>query len=415
MPSGTQRADEIAMLLGLAKTPSRFDAAVPRPPPAPEIVRVNGDLARRKPLAQEKTYWDSDLTGFGLRVRPNGCKSWVVKFVSRGRQRKLTLGQCEDLDPSEARQQARKILADVASAGLPKRQSQGRAIPTFAFYAEEFWRDYARHWKPATQATSRRYIDKELIPTFGEIAVDRIRRADVLRWRDDLVERQPVFNRVLPVLSVMMKYSEQLGYRGQGSNPCRNMTCYYREPKERFLSAVEYRRLATVLADEEARQPDLVAAIRLLVFTGARVSEVLTLRWEQVKPPRLHLADSKTGPKIIYLNSQAQAVLQELGTRQRGDWVFPSPRGEGPRGPINVQWAKLRRAAALPDVRLHDLRHSFASVAINQGISLVQIGRLLGHALIETTSRYAHLEDRSISEAAVRISRSVGLAMGLSR
>ena len=145
-------------------------------------------------------------------------------------------------------------------------------------YAEEFWRDYARHWKPATQLTSRRYIDKELIPVFGELAVDRIRRADVLRWRDDLVERQPVFNRALPVLSRMMKYAEQLGYRGQGSNPCRNMTCYYRAPKERFLNAAEYRRLASVTAEEEGQQPDVVAASRLLVFTGARVSEVLTLR-----------------------------------------------------------------------------------------------------------------------------------------
>ena len=308
---------------------------------------------------------------------------------------------------------ARKILADVATAGLPKRQSQGRVVPIFDVYAEEFWRDYARHWKPATQVTSRRYIDKELIPVFGALVVDRIRRADVLRWRDDLVQRQPVFNRALPVLSGMMKYAEQLGYRGQGSNPCRNMTCYSRAPKERFLSAVEYRRLASVLAEEGGQQPDVVAAIRLLVFTGARVSEVLTLPWEHVKPPRLHLPDSKTGPKIVYLNSQAQAVLRELEARRRGDWVFPSPRGEGPRGPITVQWAKLRRAAALPDVRLHDLRHSFASVAINQGISLVLIGRLLGHALIETTSRYAHLEDRSISEAAVRISRSLGTAMGL--
>ena len=248
---------------------------------------------------------------------------------------------------------------------------------------------------------------------FGELTVDRIRRADVLRWRDDLVQRQPVFNRALPVLSRMMKYAEQLGYRGQRSNPCRNMTCYSRPPKERFLSAVEYRRLTSVLAEEEGQQPDVVAAIRLLVFTGARVSEVLTLRWEHVKAPRLQLPDSKTGPKIVYLNSQAQAVLRGLEARRRGDWVFPSPRGDGPRGSIVVAWGKLRRAAALPDVRLHDLRHSFASVAINQGISLVLIGRLLGHALIETTSRYAHLEDRSISEAAVRISRSLGTAMGL--
>ncbi len=401
--------------LRLANPAPQLDSTIPRLRGAAELVNPDGHIARRRPPAKEKTYWDREMTGFGLRVRPSGHKSWIVKLVSRGRQKKLTLGKVEDLTAWEARQTARKVLAEAATAGLPKRQNQGRCVPDFAAYAEEFWRDYARHWKRATQSTNRRYIDNELVPVFGAFAVDRIRRADVLRWRDDLVERQSVFNRALPVLSGMMKYTEQLGYRLPGSNPCRNMTCYARPPKERFLSPEEYWRLAAILAEQESQQPDVVAAILLLVFTGARVSEVLTLRWEHVKSPRLHLADSKTGPKIVYLNSPAQAVLRELEARRRGDWVFPSPRGDGPRGPIVVAWGKLRRAAALPDVRLHDLRHSFASVAINQGISLVLIGRLLGHALTETTSRYAHLEDRSVTDAAARISRSLGTAMGLGR
>ena len=153
--------------------------------------------------------------------------------------------------------------------------------------------------------------------------------------------------------------------------------------------------------------------IRLLLLTGARVSEILTLRWEAIQPPRLQLPDSKTGPKFIYLGANATAILQGLERREGCPWVFPAGRGEGPLSSIYPQWAKIRRAAAIPDVRIHDLRHSYASVAINRGMSLLLIGRLLDHAQPETTARYAHLEDRSIADAAMRVSQSLGQALGV--
>ena len=326
---------------------------------------------------------------------------------------KVSLGAVGSVSAEAARGQARALLAAVATKGLPQPAVQ-RMGPTFENYVEAFWADYARHWKPLTQSTNRRIIERELKPLFGAMTLDRIRRSDVMRWRDDLSDRPGVFNRALPVLAGMLAYAEQLGHRPTGSNPCRRTPRYRRVPKERFLSAAEYRRLGAVLASVAADEPAAVAVIRLLLLTGARVSEILTLRWDYLQPPRLHLPDSKTGPKFIYLGANAAAILEAIPRSDGNPWVFPARVGEGPLTTIYPQWAKIRRAAAIPDVRLHDLRHSFASVAINAGVSLTLIGRLLGHAQPETTARYAHLEDRSVGDAAKRICRSLGQALGVS-
>ncbi len=314
------------------------------------------------------------------------------------------------MDANAARQQARALLAKVALDGLPEPAKQ-TAGPLFADFAETFWADYARHWKPATQRTSRGVIDRDLNPVFGAMPLADIRRADVMRWRDGLGQRPGVFNRALPVLAVMLAYAEPMGLRPKGSNPCKQMTCYRMQPKERFLSPVEYRRLGRALAEHEAQWPDIIAIICLLLLTGARVGEIVGLKWGEVQPPRLRLSDSKTGPRFVYLNGAAERVLNTMDRKADEAWVFPNGRGDGPTVMLPCRWSQIRRAAALPDVRLHDLRHSFASVAINDGVPLLMIGRLLGHALPETTARYTHLEDGSVQEAAARVSQSLGQAL----
>lgn len=162
----------------------------------------------------------------------------------------------------------------------------------------------------------------------------------------------------------------------------------------------------------EEIDPVAVQAIRPLIYTGARNGEVVGLRWEWVQSPRLMLPDSKTGAKIIYLNRQALAVLDAMPNRAETGLVFPSARGDKPIA-LSALWYRIRQHAALPDVRLHDLRHSFASIAIADGISLVVIGKLLGHALAETTERYAHLADEAIADAAKRVSGSLAKCLGI--
>lgn len=368
---------------------------------------LSGNVARRALSAG--IIWDTNLPGFGLRVQPTGHKAWILKFRERGRQRFVTLGPTTTVPIDAARLQARAMLEQAALDGLPARRPT-KASPLFRDYAGEFWQDYSRHWKPSTQKGNARVPRRALLPRFGELEVNAISRSDVLRWRDDLADRQGSFNRALPLLANMLIYAEQLGYRCTGSNPCKGTPRYKRDLPDRFLSPGEYQRLARVLDDAEGEMTTAVAVVSLLMFTGARSSEITDLRWEHVQPSRLTLPDSKTGAKIVWLNSPALAVLQSLPRRSEG-LVFPGGRG---RVPIQMFpfWIKLRRHAALPDLRLHDLRHSFASVAIADGIPLSKIGKLLGHALPETTARYAHLADGVISEAAERVSGGLAEALG---
>lgn len=371
---------------------------------------TDGNLARRSTL-EAGIHWDSELPGFGLRVYKSGRKRWIVQLRQRRVSRRITLGDPAKLPATEARQEARALLAENALDGLPVRKPRtARADPRFDAYVPEFWRDYSGHWKPSTQVRNRQAIDRTLLPWFGRRHIGIITRADVYAWRDSLIDRQGIFNRDLPVLAAMLGYAEKLGYRPKDSNPCKGVPRYKRQLPERFLTGREYRRLWAVLAEYESDNVEAVAAIRLLIFTGARKSEITTLRREWIDPPYANLPDSKTGPKRLYLNRQALAILDA----RKGE-------GEGPVLPlldakVHVLpwvWEDIRRRAAIPDVRLHDLRHSFASVAITDGMSLMRVGKLLGHALPETTARYAHLADTAIADAAARVSGSIAAALGL--
>ena len=315
------------------------------------------------------------------------------------------------LSAPAARAAARSLPIRATLSDLPTAPEQ-RKVRVIAEYAEEFWLDYSPHWKPSTRRSPRSRIDQLLVPRFGELPVDMIERAGINRWRDSMADRGGSFNRSIPIMSVMMQYAEKLGYREKGSNPCRGVSRFKRDLPERYLSADEYRRLGRVLAEHDDANPFVVPALLTLIYTGARVSEIATLRWRSVQVPRLALPDSKTGPKAIYLNPQAIAVLEGLDRRENDDLVFPALYREKPIN-LGQHWAKIRRKSALPDVRLHDLRHSFASVAIAQGIPLATIGKLLGHVLPETTARYAHLADEVISESADRICSSLASAMGI--
>lgn len=378
-------------------------------------VHLVGNVARRIVKGREFFWWDIELRGFGLRCFRSGKKCWFVQLRQRGKQKRITLGHPGDMTADQARATARAELAKAALDGLPAASKAARKSPgaiRFKDYAPRFWNDYSRHWKPSTRKGNYGAIFRELVAEFGNLRVDAIRRADILRWRDSCVERGGAFNRTIPVMSVMMGYAEQLGLRPRGSNPCKGTPRYKRKAVERFLSAREFARLAASLKAHEEIFPLAVQAIRLIVYTGARRGEIETLRWEWIQPPRIMLPDSKTGPKIIYFNTQAQAVIDAIPGRAGTGLVFPAQRSDGGIN-LNTAWAAIKSHAALPDVRLHDLRHSFTSIAIADGISLVVIGKLLGHALAETTERYAHLADEAISDAARRVSGSLARSLGL--
>lgn len=387
---------------------------VQRESPLQSLVRLSGHTVRRKPPKTDEVLWDSELPGFGLRCSPTGRKTWVVRFRERMIKRQVTLGDARKVPVLQARTKARQRLAANALDGLPSRQATRlRPDLTLEDFAEEFVSLQSRHWKPRTHKRSLHAIKRQILPVLGCLPVKDIARSDIARWRDGLAAKPGLFNRALPVLSSMCKLAETLKLRRKGSNPCRNTSCYPTKPIERYLSGGEYRALAEALQCAEREMPHVVGVIRLLLFTGARVGEIASLRWEWIKGSRIALPDSKTGPRIVYLNRQAQAVLADFRCDCTTGEVFPGMARERGEMPVQKAWRELRLKAGLPDVRLHDLRHSFASVAIRDGISLTVIGRLLGHALPETTARYAHLADDAVSEAADRVCGSIAAKLGV--
>ena len=364
----------------------------------------------------ESFHWDPILSGFGIRVQPSGKQMYIVQYRERGRTRRRVIGSVIEVDARTARRRARKLLSDVkVGLGIVDPFAPIESTPTLSFaeYVERFWEAHARRWAPRTQVSNRRAIDRMLIPEFGHVPLTDVSRAMVMKWRDSLGDRPGTANRTLPVLSVMMTTAETMGLRPRRSNPCRNVTRFPTKALERFLMLEEVAMLGRALQDAEKDHPQDCAIIRLLLLTGARKREIESLQWSYLDGSFAHLPDSKTGPKTLYLGRAARDLLGSL-PRSHEDWVFPDKDGVDFLESEWKVWTRIRASAGLEDVRLHDLRHTFASHAAMNRVTLPTIGKLLGHALLETTERYAHLGDSSVREAAGRVSGYIARASGFS-
>ena len=278
----------------------------------------------------------------------------------------------------------------------------------FETVAEEFFRRYGRNWKPRTVAVSRAYLRNQIMPSFRERPVADITRREVRRWFAGLHATPAAANRSLPILSLILRHAEIYGYRPEDSNPCGGLRRYRRRGRERFLTVDETRRLGKALAAQEPVTPLPAAAVRLLLLTGCRQGEVRALQWQDYREGHLFLRDGKTGPRTVWLSSAARSIIDRLPRTDR--WLFPSSKGTGPMGTETLYgcWRTVRTAADLPDVRLHDLRHSYASFALRHGESVPTIGRLLGHRDPATTLKYTHFADTMVREAA----EAIGVALG---
>ena len=369
-------------------------------------------IAAARPRKKEYAVWDDTISGLGVRIFTNGARSFFLRRrLPDGRVRSVTLGSADRMSLPEARNEARRVLATLIEEP-PKGDGPRYSGRPMAAFAEEFVERHARHWKPSTLAGNRRFIRDVILPAFGDMTVDAIAIEHVQDWFASLADRPGTANRAMPVLSVMMKTAELWGYRPHNTNPCRNTRRYKMAPKERYLSPEEFARLNAVLTRDEFYCPHVVAVIRLLLLTGCRVGEIVSLEWDWIKGKRILLPDSKSGPRTVWLSSAARAVIDAI-PRYGADcpYLFPGRPPTRPIGSVAVQWDRIRREAGLFDVRLHDCRHSWASVAAMNGVDMVTIAKLLGHALVETTERYVHLSDRSVAEAAERVSGRIQAAL----
>ncbi|MYD22551.1 MAG: tyrosine-type recombinase/integrase [Holophagales bacterium] len=349
---------------------------------------------------REAVLWDTDTPGLGLRARPNGSKTWIVRRRCAGNVVRRTLGMLDAMTVADARQAARAIIAAAGAGNAPA------AIPTVRTFAPAFLADCAERWKPATRRAHADGIRRHLMPIFGERRVNAVSARDVRNWFDDLsAARSGSANRALAVLSSMMKHAETLGLRREDSNPCKGLRRRKTRFEAHYLSDHDFTALGRALDGAEADHPVTVAALRFLLYTGARKSEALRLKWEHIHGNRAVLPDSKTGPRTIWLASPARAVLAARPRCVDCPWVFASSCGE----PANVdrEWHAIRERAGLPKLRIHDLRHSHAAVAVGGGEGLRVVAGLLGHADIKTTFGYAHLAEGSVFDAANRVSRGL--------
>ncbi len=366
--------------------------------------RTKITMARARAFAladgREAVLWDSAAPGLGLRVRANGRKTWIVHRRCNGSVVKRTLGALDALTVEDARHAARAMFAETQANGATA------AVPTVRAFAPTFLADCAERWKPATREGYAFNVRRWILPAFGNRPVDSIRAKDVRDWHDGIATVRPgSANWVLAAMSSMMKHAEALGLRREDSNPCKGLRRRKTGFEAHYLTDDEFAALGWALDDAEAGWPVAVAVVRFLLYTGARKSEALRLKWEYVHGDRAVLPDSKTGPRTIWLASPARAVLAAQSRRTNCPWVFASPCG----GPVSVDkaWGAIRAAAGLPTLRIHDLRHSHAGVAVGGGEGLRVVAGLLGHADIKTTFGYAHLAEDSVFDAANRVSRGL--------
>lgn len=367
--------------------------------------------------------WDSALPGFGVKCTPKGVKRYVVKYRTDGggrsaKQRWLTLGGHGQLTPSQAREMAQQALADVARGKDPQgAKSNRREAATLGDVWERFKTDHLLSRKPQTRGEYESQWRNILRPAFGRTLVAQINRDDIDRLHKRLRSTPYRANRIVALLSRLFSLAELWGHRPAGSNPCRHIERFQEKPRTRFLSLVELEALGRAIdnmMDEKTLQPAAANAIRLLLLTGARLNEVLSAEtaWIDLSRRVIALPDSKTGEKLLFLSDAAIDVLKEQMSLSGGDkFLFPGPGKDGWMVNLRKPWAKICDRAGLVGVRLHDLRHTAASVAVGQGASLPIIGRLLGHTQPQTTQRYAHVDVDPALIAANAIGQIIGAAL----
>jgi integrase len=395
--------------------------------------------------------WDADLAGFGLKVTPTGKKTYVIQYRipglgRRGFAKRFSLGEHGPLTPEQARLLARKELGRVAHGSSPAAERAAlKQMMRVSELSVPYLDEVDRRRKPATAREYRRLWKKHILPALGAKSVSMVLAADIRRLHRSLHETPYVANRVVARLTTFFVYAIAEGALPSKENPAHGVELYPEQGRERFLTKEEFGRLGAALATAEREglppapehkkrpkkpenqkhrpknadtpkraNPFAIAAIRLLALTGCRETEILSLRWDAVDFERgyLRLDDTKTGKSVRPLGQSAVALLAALPRIQGNPYVLPGLTAKEHLKEIKRVWYAVRHAAKLKELRLHDLRHSFASVPAASGESLLVVRSLLGHKNVATTERYAHLGDDPAKRAADRTAGSIADWLG---
>jgi integrase len=356
-------------------------------------------------------HFDDDLKGFGVRVRPSGRKTYFVMMRHKCVMRRFTIGSHGAVTAEAARLKAKQIISDLAIDKNPTAEQEAvRNSVTVRSLGERFIDEYVPcHLKPSTAGEYKRCVEIFINPEIGTMKLVSIERTDIAKIHHQLRHIPYQANRVLGVLSIMFNLAESWNLLPAFTNPCRGVKKYKEKKRERFLSREELGRLGEALRIEEEFAPSAVACIRLLLLTGCRLGEIQTLKWSYLDLDTClaFLPDSKTGRKTLYLGSVAVKLLRSIPRRQANPYVISGDVEGQHLTDMQKPWRRIRKLAELPNVRIHDLRHTFASSGVALGQGLPIIGKLLGHSQPQTTARYAHLAASPALEVADKISESL--------
>jgi integrase len=364
-----------------------------------------------EPQEKDVDHYDDDLKGFGIRVRPSGRRTYFVMMRHKCVMRRFTIGSHGAVTAEAARLKAKQIISDLAIDKNPTEvEDTVRNSVTVRSLGDRFIDEYIPcHLKPSTQGEYKRCVEIFINPEIGTMKLVSVERTDIAKIHHQLRHIPYQANRVLGVISTMFNLAESWGLRPQFSNPCRGVKKFKEKKRERFLNREELRRLGEALRIEEEFAPSAVACIRLLLLTGCRLGEIQTLKWSYLDLDTClaFLPDSKTGRKTLYLGSVAVKLIKSIPRRNNNPYVIAGDIEGQHLTDMQKPWRRIRKLADLPDVRIHDLRHTFASSGVALGQGLPIIGRLLGHTQPQTTARYAHLAASPALEVADKISESL--------
>lgn len=394
-----------------------------------------------QPGKKDVFLWDTKTKGFGVKVTPAGKKVYIFQYRWPGRQtpQKVTLGKHGDpWTPSQARKQAEVFRAEVHKGSNPRdhlkamAQEEAKAL-TVKELCDRYLRDGCKTKKASTIATDKGRICRHILPLLGKRRVKDITSSDIRKFMNDVAAGKTAVDiktgahgrarvtggkgtasRTVGLLGGIFSFAVEEMIRAD--NPVKGVKRFRDKKNGRYLSEAEYSKLGQALreAESEGENKIGIAALKLLMMTGCRKGEVLSLKWSDVNIDHrcLRLRDSKTHEKVVPLGSAALQLIGEQPRFKHSEYVFPSMRGDGHLVGLPRIWKRIAKRAGLEELRLHDLRHSFASVGAGAGQSLYIIGALLGHKDAKTTARYAHLADDPAQFAADQISGNIARALG---
>ncbi|PLS19845.1 site-specific integrase [Neptunicoccus cionae] len=370
------------------------------------------------PKAKDYFAWDSEVKGFGVRILPSGARTYQVQYPKGGRTGRASIGRHGVLTPDQARSKAKDLLGKAAMGENPIEDiSIHRRASTMNALCDRFFEMHVlERCKPSTAAEYKRCLSLFIKPAVGAFKVVDVERKDISALHHKLKATPYQANRVLGVLSKMFNLAEVWGLRPDGSNPCRHVPKFREKKREAFLSQNELQRLGAALATCEQDGSEtvyVIAAFRLLILTGCRLGEIQTLKWDYITPQRMELPDTKTGARRIPLPQAARDVLGGLPRQLDNPYVICGAVAGRHITDLQHPWRRIRERAGLPNTRIHDLRHTYASNAVSSGMPIQMVGKLLGHTQLQTTMRYAHLADEPILKAAEENAASLQLALGI--